>query len=112
MKTSARFTKAKAQADLVSLFASYGIELKKNGKGFKGLCPWHEDRSPSLSVSPDKGLFHCFGCGRAGSAIDLVMFQEGVTQGEAVDRLLGPKPKKSRKRSSQWNYQKRSSCMR
>lgn len=76
-------------ADLLELFGRYGVELKKRGNGFVARCPFHEDETPSLSVTPAKGLWHCFGCGAAGSAIDLVMRMEGVEMKEAARRLAG-----------------------
>ncbi|MFC1708290.1 CHC2 zinc finger domain-containing protein, partial [Planctomycetota bacterium] len=91
MKAATRFEQAKAQADLVALFESYGVKLSKNGKGLVGLCPWHKngrERTPSLSVTPEKALFRCFACNKAGSAIDLVAEMEGISPKEAVDRLL------------------------
>ena len=54
--------------DLVALVESRGVELKKNGKGWFGLCPFHADKTPSLSVNPEKNLFQCFGCGAAGES--------------------------------------------
>lgn len=80
--------RAKARTDLLRLFEAHGVALTKNGTGWKGLCPFHEDRSPSLSVTPEKGLWHCFGCGKGGSAIDLVMMKEGLPLERAIARLL------------------------
>ncbi len=48
--------------DLVALIKSRGIELKKNGKGYVGLCPFHEESTPSFSVNPAQNLYQCFGC--------------------------------------------------
>jgi DNA primase len=57
------------RTDLVALVQAKGIALKKNGKGYFGLCPFHADNNPSLSVNPSKNLWQCFGCGAAGDAI-------------------------------------------
>ncbi|CAB1062710.1 DNA primase (EC, partial [Olavius sp. associated proteobacterium Delta 1] len=53
----------KRDVDLVPLVKAKGIELKKNGKSYFGLCPFHDDTNPSLSVNPNKNLWQCFGCG-------------------------------------------------
>jgi hypothetical protein len=60
------------RTDLVALVQAKGIELKKNGKSWFGLCPFHADKNPSLSINPTKNLFKCFGCGAAGDAIRFV----------------------------------------
>ena len=49
------------------------VQLKKAGRNFKGLCPFHNEKTPSFMVSPDRQVFHCFGCGKCGSVIDFVM---------------------------------------
>jgi DNA primase len=53
---------------IVELMESLGVKLKKVGREYTGLCPFHDDRKPSLSVSREKGLWHCFGCGKGGDA--------------------------------------------
>jgi DNA primase len=73
MTTTAREIIDQAKrTDLVALVQAKGIELKKNGKSFFGLCPFHADKNPSLSINPTKNLFQCFGCGAAGDAIRFV----------------------------------------
>ena len=52
--------------DIVELMENLGVKLKKTGKEYSGLCPFHDDRDPSLSVNRGKGLWHCFGCERSG----------------------------------------------
>ena len=52
--------------DIVELMGNLGVKLKKTGKEYSGLCPFHDDRDPSLSVNREKGLWYCFGCGRGG----------------------------------------------
>lgn len=66
--------------DLVRLMEADGLVLRRVGKDFACACPFHEgDREPSLIVSPESNLFHCFGCGAAGSPIDFVMRRRGVS---------------------------------
>ncbi|HEX2861179.1 MAG TPA: DNA primase, partial [Lacunisphaera sp.] len=64
------------------------VALKKAGGGrFKGLCPFHSEKTPSFNVSADKGFFKCFGCGKAGDAINFVMETEGLQFTEAVEAI-------------------------
>ena len=65
------------------------VALKKRGREYTGLCPFHNEKTPSFTVSDDKGFFHCFGCGAHGSAIDFVMRTEGLSFPETVERLAG-----------------------
>lgn len=83
----------KRNVSLVELCKSHGIELKPQGrKGLVGRCPFHDDSTPSFVVSPDKNLFHCLGCGSAGSVIDFVMKTDKLPFKEAVDKLLASTP--------------------
>lgn len=72
--------------DIVELI-SERVELKKQGNRYSGLCPFHSEKSPSFSVSPDKGMYYCFGCGAGGNAITFVMETEGMSFPEAVVKL-------------------------
>jgi DNA primase catalytic core len=65
----------KKRVDIIELFESFGVKLTKSGKNYIGLCPFHDDKSPSLSVDREKGLFNCFSgkCGVSGSVVDAVM---------------------------------------
>jgi len=63
------------------------VHLAKNGKYLKGLCPFHSEKTPSFTVTPEKGIFHCYGCGKGGNAIKFVMEMEGETFPEAVKRM-------------------------
>jgi DNA primase len=75
----------KRETDLAALVRRSGVELSAHGEDLLGLCPFHDDHSPSLVVSPAKGLWHCLGACRAGgSAIDWVMRREGVSFRHAV----------------------------
>jgi DNA primase len=63
------------------------VHLTKQGKYLKGLCPFHSEKTPSFTVTPEKQIFHCYGCGKGGSAIKFVMEIEGVSFQEAVRQL-------------------------
>ena len=64
------------------------VSMKKRGSNFLGLCPFHNEKTPSFNVSPAKGIYKCFGCGRAGNAVGFVMEHEHLTYREAL-KLLG-----------------------
>ena len=82
----------KQSVDLVALVQSRGIRLTKNGKGYKGLCPFHEDKDPSLLVNPDQNLWNCFGCDKGGDPIRFVELIDKVDFKEAVKRLSAENP--------------------
>ena len=63
------------------------VRLIKRGREFSGLCPFHNEKSPSFTVSDDKGFFHCFGCGAHGDAIEFARRSDGLSFPEAVERL-------------------------
>lgn len=65
------------------------VKLVRKGREFTGLCPFHNEKSPSFFVNDDKAFYHCFGCGAHGDAITFVMNTEGLEFPEAVDRLAG-----------------------
>ena len=65
------------------------VKLKKRGREHEGLCPFHTEKTPSFTVSEDKGFYHCFGCGAHGDAIGFVMRGEGLSFPEAVEKLAG-----------------------
>ncbi|GIX29842.1 MAG: hypothetical protein KatS3mg124_0314 [Porticoccaceae bacterium] len=75
-----------ARVDLVELIGER-VELRKAGRSYKGLCPFHAERTPSFTVSPDKGLYHCFGCGAGGNAIGFLMEHDRLGFVEAVEQL-------------------------
>lgn len=72
--------------DIVDLISEY-VSLKKSGRNYFGLCPFHPEKSPSFSVHPDKQIFHCFGCGAGGNAFTFIQKLEGVGFPEAVRKL-------------------------
>lgn len=76
----------KQRLDVIEVVGHY-LELKKSGAAFKCLCPFHDDSSPSLHVSPSKQIYHCFACGAGGDAIKFVMEYEKLTYPEAIEKL-------------------------
>ncbi len=75
--------KVKQQADIVRVVGEY-VRLKKTGKDFSGLCPFHQEKTPSFTVSPIKQIFYCFGCGKGGDVYNFVMGLEKCEFPEAV----------------------------
>jgi len=75
--------KVKQQADIVRVVGEY-VRLKKTGKDFSGLCPFHQEKTPSFTVSPIKQIFYCFGCGKGGDVCNFVMDMEKCEFPEAV----------------------------
>ena len=73
-------------ADIVQVVQEY-VPLRKAGTTYKGLCPFHGERTPSFTVNRDKGFFHCFGCGQGGDVFKFVELQEGVGFQDAVKRV-------------------------
>jgi len=72
--------------DIVEVISRY-VSLKPTGKGFKGLCPFHQEKTPSFTVNADRQFFHCFGCKAGGNAFHFVMRAESLTFVEAVKEL-------------------------
>jgi len=75
-----------AAADIVQVISRY-VALRRAGKNLKGLCPFHQEKTPSFMVSPEKQIYHCFGCGSGGNAFSFLMNQEGLTFPEAARAL-------------------------
>lgn len=78
--------KVKEQNDIVDVVSDV-VRLKRAGRNFSGLCPFHNEKSPSFSVSPDKQIFKCFGCGEAGNVISFVMKTKNLNFVDAVKEL-------------------------
>ena len=76
----------KSSNDIVDIVSEY-VKLKRAGKYYKGLCPFHKEKTPSFSVSPDKQIFYCFGCGMGGDAIRFISKIENIDFGESVEVL-------------------------
>jgi DNA primase len=77
------------RTDIAEVVAQY-VDLRRTGSNFKGLCPFHQEKTPSFIVSPDKQIYHCFGCDKGGNVFNFLMEMDGVTFPEAV-RQLGQK---------------------
>ncbi|MBK9215569.1 MAG: DNA primase [Chloracidobacterium sp.] len=77
----------KTRADLVRIIQPYALDLKKKGRNWMACCPFHQEKTPSFSVSPEKGFYKCFGCGKGGTAFNFLMEMEGLNFPEAVKRV-------------------------
>ena len=73
-------------ADIYDVVAQY-VDLKKRGRNFFGLCPFHSEKTPSFSVAPDKQIYHCFGCGAGGNVFSFIVEHEKISFIEAVKQL-------------------------
>ena len=76
----------KNRNDIVDVISQYVI-LKRSGRNFFGLCPFHKEKSPSFAVSPDKQIFHCFGCGVGGNVFHFISKIENMSFIETVQML-------------------------
>jgi DNA primase len=76
------------QADIIGVVSRH-VELKQAGRNWKGLCPFHNEKSASFNVNPDRQIFHCFGCQEGGDVIAFMMKHEGLTFPEAARSLAG-----------------------
>lgn len=74
------------RADIIEVIGGQ-TNLKKTGRIFKGLCPFHQEKTPSFTVDPDKRLYHCFGCGVGGDVFTFIREVDALTFGEAAERL-------------------------
>lgn len=87
-----------SQNDIIDYVSQY-VRLKKNGRDYTGLCPFHNEKSPSFHVNQEKQLFHCFGCGAGGNIVQFVMKSEGLDFVEAIklmaDRAGIPLPEEN-----------------
>jgi len=79
--------RVKAANELSAVIAERGIELRKKGRVLVGRCPFHEEKTPSFTITPAKGLYHCFGCGAAGDVIGFVTKHDHVNFSSALETL-------------------------
>ncbi|MGB0346310.1 MAG: DNA primase, partial [Balneolaceae bacterium] len=86
MITDAKKEEVKDAADIVEVVSDY-VKLKRSGSGFSGLCPYHNEKTPSFNVNPGLRIYKCFGCGESGDVFQFVMDQEGIGFTEAVRQL-------------------------
>ncbi len=91
--------RVKQQTDIVRIIGEY-VRLKKMGQNFSGLCPFHNEKSPSFNVHPTKQFYHCFGCGKGGDVFQFVMEMEKCTFPEAVRVVAEKSGLRSRNRAS------------
>jgi DNA primase len=95
----------KRRLDILDIVGDY-VQLKKVGKGYRALCPFHSEKTPSFYVMPDRQFFHCFGCGKGGDVISFVMEIEGLSFPEAIELLanrVGVKFESNETRRNEWN---------
>ena len=71
------------RSDIVDVVSQY-VQLTKKGGNLFGLCPFHNEKTPSFSVSPDKQIYHCFGCGKGGGVVSFIMAIENLSFPDAV----------------------------
>ena len=76
----------RARIDLVALVGET-VKLQRRGRSHSGLCPFHQEKSPSFTVSEERGVFYCFGCKTSGDAFKFVELTEGLSFGEALRKL-------------------------
>lgn len=81
-----KVSEIRGSLDIVDVVGEY-VQLKKQGRNYFGLCPFHGENTPSFSVSPDKQIFHCFGCGAGGNIFSFLMDLEGIGFQEAAAKL-------------------------
>ena len=81
-----KIEEVRSRADIVEIVGAH-VRLRRAGRHFVGLCPFHNEKTPSFSVNAERGFFHCFGCGAGGSVFNFIMRVEGLTFPEAVRSL-------------------------
>ena len=82
------FQEIKEKNDIVSVVSEY-VSLKRSGRSLLGLCPFHNEKTPSFNVNPDKQFFYCFGCGTGGDVFSFIMKIENLEFIDAARRLAG-----------------------
>ncbi|MFZ6022023.1 MAG: CHC2 zinc finger domain-containing protein, partial [Patescibacteria group bacterium] len=85
MSTNGDIQEVKARVDIVAVVSRY-VKLKKAGRNYTGLCPFHGEKTPSFNVNPSLGIFKCFGCGKSGDAIKFVQEIEHLEFPQALEK--------------------------
>ena len=78
----------RSSTDIVNVVSAY-VPLKPSGKSFKGICPFHSEKTPSFHVNPERQIFHCFGCNEGGDAFKFLMLYDKLSFVESVEQLAG-----------------------
>ncbi len=99
----------RAKLNILDIVQTY-IQVQKSGNNYRALCPFHNEKTPSLFISPDKQVWHCFGCGKGGSIFQFVMEIEGIDFSEAL-RMLAQKAGVELKKYDKNFYTKRSKIL-
>lgn len=81
-----KLTEVREASDIVEVIGEY-VQLKKQGRQYGGLCPFHDEKTPSFSVSEDKQVYHCFGCGAGGNVFTFLQELKGWSFSETVSHL-------------------------
>src|SRR5213592_888713 len=81
------FDTVKERVDIVQVISEHGVILKKSGRGYTGLCPFHSEKTPSFHVNPDTRSYKCFGCGESGDVFTILEKIDGLTPAEALKTL-------------------------
>jgi len=84
--SSGSIEQIKARADVLDVVSEV-VQMRQRGRNYFGLCPFHEEKTPSFSVNPALGIFHCFGCGKGGNAVTFVMEYDKIDYIEALKKL-------------------------
>lgn len=86
MISDQKIDEIRAGSNIVDIIGEY-VDLKRAGSSYKGLCPFHNEKTPSFTVDEKKQLFHCFGCGAGGDVVSFIMQKEGLTYPESLEYL-------------------------
>src|SRR6202046_1995804 len=78
-----KIEEVRSRADIVEIVGAH-VRLRRAGRNFVGLCPFHEEKTPSFSVNAERGFFHCFGCGVGGTVFEFLLRTEGLNFAEAL----------------------------
>jgi len=86
MISEQKIDEIRASSNIVDIIGEY-VDLKRSGSSYKGLCPFHNEKTPSFTVDEKKQLFHCFGCGVGGDVVSFIMQKEGLSYPESLEFL-------------------------